>query len=54
MEDESTAHVLQEDLEDTASLFVDETADTLDTTTTGKTTNGRLGDTLDDDKPTAR
>jgi hypothetical protein len=40
-------HILQEHLEDTTSLLVDETTDTLDTTTTGKTTNGWLGDTLD-------
>ena len=30
-------HGFEEDLEDAASLFVDETRDTLDTTTTGKT-----------------
>ena len=39
--------VLKEDLEDTTRLFVDETRDTLDTTTTGETTNGGLGDALD-------
>ena len=39
--------VLKEDLEDTTGLFVDEARDTLDTTTTSKTTNGGLGDTLD-------
>ena len=32
-------HVFKEDLENTTGLFVDETGDTLDTTTTGKTTN---------------
>lgn len=32
--------VLQEDFEDTASLLVDETGDTLDTSTTCETTNG--------------
>ena len=30
-------HVLQEDLEDTAGLLIDETRDTLDTTTTSET-----------------
>jgi hypothetical protein len=45
--DTITDHVLQEDLEDTSGLFVDETGDTLDTTTTGQTANGRLGDSLD-------
>jgi len=39
--------VLQENLEDTTSLFIDETRDTLDTTTTSKTTDSGLGDTLD-------
>ena len=33
-------NVLKEDLEDTASLLVDKTRDTLDTATTGETTNG--------------
>ena len=32
--------VLEEDLEDTASLLVDKTRDTLDTATTSETTNG--------------
>ena len=40
-------NVLKEDLEDTTGLFIDETRDTLDTSTTSKTTDGRLGDTLD-------
>ena len=40
-----TNDVLEEDLQDTAGLLIDEARDTLDTTTTGKTTNGRLGDT---------
>ena len=35
----------EEDLEDTTGLFVDETGDTLDTATTGKTTDSGLGDT---------
>jgi hypothetical protein len=38
---------LEEGLEDTSGLFVDHGGDTLDTTTTGKTSDGRLGDTLD-------
>lgn len=40
-------HVLQEHLEDTASLFVDQTRNTLDTSSASQTTDGRLGDTLD-------
>ena len=39
--------VLEEDLEDRAGLLVDEARDTLDTSTTGETTDGGLGDTLD-------
>ena len=42
-----TDDVLEEDLEDTAGLFVDEAGDTFDTTTTRETANGGLGDTLD-------
>ena len=38
-----TDHVLQEGLEDAASLLVDETRDTLDTSTTSQTTDGGLG-----------
>jgi hypothetical protein len=38
---------LKEGLEDTASLLVDHGRDTLDTTTTSETADGRLGDTLD-------
>lgn len=45
--DSVTDDVFQEYLEDTTSFFVDETRDTLDTTTTGKTTDSWLGDTLD-------
>jgi 3-hydroxyisobutyrate dehydrogenase-like beta-hydroxyacid dehydrogenase len=41
-EKEKRAH-----LEDATGLFVDQARDTLDTTTTSETTNGRLGDTLD-------
>jgi len=39
--------VLEEDLEDTAGLLVDEARDTLDTTTTGEAADSGLGDTLD-------
>jgi len=42
-----TDDVFEEDLEDTTGLFVDEARDSLHTTTTGKTTNGGLGDALD-------
>ena len=35
-------YILEEDLQDAASLFVDKTRDTLDTTTTSKTTNGLM------------
>ena len=41
-----TNDTLEEGLEDTASLLVDHGRDTLDTTTTSETTDGRLGDTL--------
>jgi hypothetical protein len=40
-------HVLKEDLEHAASLLVDETRDTLHSTTASETADGRLGDTLD-------
>ena len=39
--------VLEEDLEDAARLLVDQARDTLDTATTGETTDRRLGDALD-------
>ena len=39
-------HVLEEDLEDTTSLLVDETGDTLHTTTACKTANSRLCNAL--------
>merc|ERR1711993_158167 len=39
--------VLKEHLEDTTGLLVDESRDTLDTTTTSQTADGGLGDTLD-------
>ena len=40
-------HVLQEDLEDTSGLFVDESADSLDSTSASQSTDGGLRDTLD-------
>ena len=42
-----TDDVLKEDLEDTTGLFVDESRDSLDSTTTRQTADGGLGDTLD-------
>jgi len=42
-----TDHVLQENLENTSGLFIDESRDTFHATSTSKTTNGGLGDTLD-------
>ena len=45
--DRVTDDVLKEDLEHTTGLLVDETGDTLDTTTTGETADSGLGDTLD-------
>ena len=39
--------ILQEDLEDSPGLLVDEARDTLDTTSTSQTPDGRLGDALD-------
>ena len=42
-----TDHILQEYLQDATGLFVDESRDSLDTTSASKTTDGRLGDTLD-------
>ena len=36
----------QEDTEHSAGFLINQIADTLDTTTAGKTTNGWLGDTL--------
>lgn len=38
---------LEEGLEDVAGLAVDHGRDTLDTATTGETTDGRLGDAVD-------
>jgi len=45
--DRVTDDVLEEDLEYTTGLLVDETGDTLDTTTTSETADSGLGDTLD-------
>ena len=42
-----TDDVLQEDLQDTAGLVVDETADALHTATASQTADGGLGDALD-------
>ena len=42
-----TDDVLQEHLEDTTGLLVDEARDALHTTTASETADGRLGDTLD-------
>ncbi len=42
-----TDDVLEEHLEDTAGLFVDETGDALDTTTASETADRRLRDALD-------
>jgi len=42
-----TDDVLEEHLEDTSGLFVDEAGDSLHTTTTSETTDSGLGDTLD-------
>ena len=41
-----TDDTLEEGLEDTAGLLVDHGGNTLDTTTTGETADGGLGDTL--------
>jgi len=45
--DRVTDDILKEDLEDTASLLVDETTDTLDTATTSQTADRGLGNALD-------
>ncbi|KAF8376109.1 hypothetical protein PRIPAC_82538, partial [Pristionchus pacificus] len=42
-----TNHVLKEHLEDTTGLLIDESRDTLDSTTAGETANSGLGDALD-------
>jgi hypothetical protein len=40
-------HIFEEDLENTTGLFVNETGDTLHTTTASETANGGFCDTLD-------
>ena len=45
--DSITDHVLQEDLEDSTSLLVDESGDSLHSTSACQTADGGLGDTLD-------
>ncbi len=45
--DSITDDILKEHLQDTTGLLVDQARDTLDSTTTSQTTDGRLGDTLD-------
>ena len=42
-----TDDVLEENLQDTTGLFVDQTRDTLDTTSSSQSTDGWLGDPLD-------
>jgi len=42
-----TNHILEKHLEHTAGFLVNQTGDTLDTSTTCETTNGGFGDTLD-------
>ena len=42
-----TNNVLKENFQDTTGFFIDETRDTFDTTSASKTTDSRLGDTLD-------
>ena len=42
-----TDDVLEKDLEDTAGLFVNETRNTLHSTSTGQSANGGFSDTLD-------
>ena len=45
--DSITDDIFQENFQDTTSLFVDQTRDTFDTTSTSKTTDGWFSDTLD-------
>ncbi|CAG5092672.1 Similar to Histone H3 (Urechis caupo) [Cotesia congregata] len=45
--DSVTDDVFKENFEHTTGLFVDQSRDTFDSTTTGQTTNGWLSDTLD-------
>ena len=42
-----TDHILQENLEDSSGFFVDETRDSLDSTTSCQSSDGGLRDTLD-------
>ena len=42
-----TDHILKKNFENTTSLFVDQTRDSLNTTTASETTDGRFGDALD-------
>jgi hypothetical protein len=42
-----TNDIFQEHLQDTTGFFVNQTRDTLDSTTAGQTTDSGLGDTLD-------
>ena len=42
-----TDDILQENFEDATGLLVDQTGDTLHTTSASETTDGRLGDSLD-------
>ena len=39
--------VLEEDLQDSSGLFIDEPRDSFDTTSSGQSSDGWLGDTLD-------
>ena len=45
--DSVTDHVLKEQLEHSTDLFIDEAGDTLHTTSSCKTADGRFGDSLD-------
>ena len=45
--DSVTDHILEEDLEDSTGLLIDEAADALDASTASQAANGGLGDALD-------
>ena len=45
--DRVSDNILQKDLEDSSSFFVNEARDALHSTATGETTNRRLGNALD-------
>jgi hypothetical protein len=45
--DSVTNNILQEHLENSSGLLINEARDTLDSSSASKTTNGRLGDALD-------